>query len=120
MASIEDLVDKLLLVTASGKIAWQGSITGKVMFAGFGDYTAVVSYFPGTVAIPDVELKVLGKNGIEIERVGSWPSQQDEFRGRLLELHEAANQYVSRKRRLTQKDTLDDVLAEIEKTAATV
>ncbi len=119
MASINELVDKLLVLTASGKIDWRGSPNGKVMIAGFGDYTTVISYFPGTVPIPDLEFRVLGKGGDEIEKVGVWPSQQDEFRGSLLQLHDAANRYLTDKRRSAQNHTLDDVMAEIEKTTAT-
>ena len=92
MATIHEILDKLLTQTQKGKVNWHTTADKQTFLALFGDYSTVISKRQAfsTVA-PRFEFKILDQRGDEIDGMTmEMGGLADATRARLSKLHEAA------------------------------
>ena len=90
MATISDIVEKLLVQTELGRVRWQKTVDSQTFLATFGDYSTLVSKGK-PLSDPEYAIKILDKRGDTIERISTpYINPPGQLRSQLVMLHEAA------------------------------
>ena len=105
MADITDILDMLIERTEQVKVAWQPTSAERVFTAVFGSYSVLIEIDSGH----DTVLRVLNKEGNEIERLDSGTTKGRGWVSRLTGLHDHA-----RRTALRVDSQLDELLSELE------
>lgn len=108
MAEITDVLTKLVERTGQNKVGWKPTADEKTFMALIGDNSVTISS-PKGLYVPDVVLRVLDKDGREIDRLDS-TAKGGELTPELRQLFEKARSVA-----LSVPKELDELLKELER-----